>query len=96
MISTLIVEGNLKAFFLNKGSDPLCMALIRRKVMFRGLRKESGPYPKKGVIYERNICSDVMLLSPVPFVCVCCKILTMLCWKTGWPRGMNINMLPNL
>lgn len=35
--------------------------------MFRGLRKQSGPY-LKGLLYERDSCSRVMLLSPVPIV----------------------------
>lgn len=69
------------------------MALIGRKVVCRCLGKKSGLYLKKVLLYQRDSCNGVLLLSLVPFVSlVAVRSLIIPCWKTSWPSGMNISL----
>lgn len=60
--------------------------------MSRGLGKKSGLCLKKMLFYKRDNSNDVLLLSLVPFVSLAAaRSLFMLCWKIGWPSGVNTN-----
>lgn len=62
-------------------------------MVFRGLTKKSGLYLKKVLLYQRDPCDGVLLLSLVPFVSLAAvRSLIMPCWKTGWSSGMNLNL----